>query len=194
MYEVHKDRCGYVSGIIHDGQWILHLETGTEFNEKNAEDVVRKLNRLSVLESDIRKSNRQLRDAKRDIGRLVNRDPDILDRLINGVPIRQMALETVIEAFDKQLADMKILLDASEQAKRYLSRMYDGRDKELSELSLELAIHRHAMKPVKDCREKWRGCEHDAETLSNRDCEAWEACKKAVRELNSEPEKEEHQS
>lgn len=70
----------------------------------------------------------------------------------------------------------------------------DKREARIRDLEEQNRRYQQTLKLVRDCREKWRGCEHDAETLSNRDCEAWEACKKAVRELNGEPEKEEHQS
>lgn len=58
-------------------------------------------------------------------------------------------------------------------------------DKLIFWLLEKLARYERAMEPVRECREKWRGCQHAQVVMKERDCEAWEACKDAIRLLDS---------
>lgn len=47
-YKVERDDHGFAQAISRDGQWIIHLVPGTEFNEQNADALVAELNRKVV--------------------------------------------------------------------------------------------------------------------------------------------------
>lgn len=48
LYQVERDQHGFAQAISRDGQWIIHLVAGTEFNEQNADALVAELNRKVV--------------------------------------------------------------------------------------------------------------------------------------------------
>jgi hypothetical protein len=48
QYKVERDDHGFAQAISRDGQWIIHLVPGTEFNEQNADTIVAELNRKVV--------------------------------------------------------------------------------------------------------------------------------------------------
>lgn len=52
MYEIRLDEHAHVCALEHNGQTILHLAIGTEFNQENAHKLADKLNQmLEALES-----------------------------------------------------------------------------------------------------------------------------------------------
>ena len=53
-YRVVRDDHGYACAIAEGDQWILHLNPGTEFNEKNADRIVDELNQRQDLVDHIR--------------------------------------------------------------------------------------------------------------------------------------------
>lgn len=52
MWKVERDDYGFTKAISKNGQYILHLQIGTVFNEANADMVVGILNRSEILGAD----------------------------------------------------------------------------------------------------------------------------------------------
>ena len=44
--KIERDASGFACAISRDGQWLIHLNSGTEFNEKNIEPLVAEFNSL----------------------------------------------------------------------------------------------------------------------------------------------------
>lgn len=47
-YKIERDNHGFAHAISRDGKWVIHLVSGTEFNEQNADALVAELNRKVV--------------------------------------------------------------------------------------------------------------------------------------------------
>lgn len=47
-YKIERDEHGFAQAISRDGQWIIHLVPGAEFNEQNVDSVIAELNRKVV--------------------------------------------------------------------------------------------------------------------------------------------------
>lgn len=79
------------------------------------------------------------------------------------------------EENDRLRSALELSRSAGEGLLQTAKAMADDLDKEKA----ENAALRERLRVVEECREKWRGCHPDSDTLAKRDCEAWQAIKQA---------------
>ena len=88
--------------------------------------------------------------------------------------------EKALAAKDAELAESNRELD---EAVENLKALGQQQMDDFKAHKAEVDLYRKAVEPVKECREKWRGCQHAQVVMKERDCEAWEAVKGCIRIL-----------
>lgn len=63
MYKVERDNMGFARAVSEDGRYIIHLEAGTVFNEKNIDGVVALINSSSAKDAQIERLKELLSKA-----------------------------------------------------------------------------------------------------------------------------------